>query len=303
MLSSCLVAGCSSCEWTGSGPGGYAKRRIYVPRTVVNAADPTRTLRFRTNLGGSRDQRSYQRLEPALAETPTTEYLEFLRNAIASYGTIDVLEVGGGPQTFVQHPHATYTVLEFEEDTLATCRYAHREMIGDAQTFDFGSMEFDVVVFWNVLEHIPDPAMALMNVIGTVREGGLLIIRGPSLKALKALITRLTPHRFHVAFYKHILGHKNAGRPGHAPYVVSHSPKADADELDQFLGKVGFDKIFGQEYDGDQVELLKQYSHALFQGYRIASTLAGWLSFGAFGGRKSDFVSVYRKISVTAPLG
>jgi SAM-dependent methyltransferase len=242
-------------------------------------------------------------MEAPLAETPTIEYLEFLRDAIFSAGTVDILEVGGGPQTFVHHPNARYTVLEFEEDTLATCNYADRKMIGDAQTFDFGSMKFDIVVFWNVLEHIPDPSLALSNVVATVREGGLVIIRGPSLKALKAIITRLTPHRFHVAFYRHILGHKNAGRAGHAPYVVSHSPKAEAEELDRFLDKAGFEKIFGQQYDGDQVALLKEYSYALFQGYRIASKLAGWLSFGAFGGRKSDFVAIYRKLPVTvAPV-
>lgn len=237
-----------------------------------------------------------------MAETPTIEYLEFLQDAISSNGTVEILEVGGGPQTFVRHPDAVYTVLEFEEDTLATCKYAHRKMIGDAQTFDFGSMKFDVIVFWNVLEHIPDPSLAISNVVHSLRDGGLMIIRGPALKSLKAVVTRLTPHRFHVAYYRHILGHRNAGSPGHAPYVVAHSPQADAAELDGFLAAAGFLKIFGQEYDGDQVELLKKYSYALFQGYQIASRLIGRLSFGAVGGRKSDFVSIYRKLpGTTAP--
>jgi SAM-dependent methyltransferase len=49
---------------------------------------------------------------------------------------------------------------------------------------------FDVVTFWHVLEHLPDPARALDCAASLLRPGGLIIISLPSIDSLQASLFR-----------------------------------------------------------------------------------------------------------------
>jgi SAM-dependent methyltransferase len=78
-------------------------------------------------------------------------------------------------------------------------------LIGDIETYDFGARRFDVVYCWDVLEHIPDPHLALRNLISTLDPGGLVILGLPHAASVKGVITRLTPHWVHRWLWRTVL--------------------------------------------------------------------------------------------------
>jgi len=52
---------------------------------------------------------------------------------------------------------------------------------GDAQAMPFPDGSFDVVSMYQVLEHVPDPKLALENGLRVLRPGGRLVVVGPNL--------------------------------------------------------------------------------------------------------------------------
>lgn len=228
-----------------------------------------------------------------MAETPPLTFAPFLRSFFAERERIDILEVGGGSASYVGVPDARYTVLDLDGASVSRNRYADEVLIGDARTVDLEGRGFDAVVFWNVLEHVSEPERAVANMLRALRPGGVLIVRGPLLRSLKALLTRATPHWVHVLFYRRVLGHVSAGQPGRAPFPTTLSNGADADTLIAHLARRGFGVVFEARYVGDQVTLLRQFSRAAHAGYEIASAVLRALTGNRWGSHESDFVIVF----------
>lgn len=57
------------------------------------------------------------------------------------------------------------------------------------------SASFDLITFWDVLEHLPDPRAALAAASARLREKGIVLIKVPNARALTAAVARLL-HRF-----------------------------------------------------------------------------------------------------------
>ena len=68
--------------------------------------------------------------------------------------------------------------------------------------FPLARARFDVVVCWDLLEHLRRPRAALDNLSRAVRQGGLLVIGGPNVLSFKGLVTWLTPFWAHRLWYR-----------------------------------------------------------------------------------------------------
>ena len=75
-----------------------------------------------------------------------------------------------------------------------------------------------------VLEHIKEAEAVLQNFSRWLRKGGLLILLIPDAYSVRGFITRITPHWFHVLYYRYVLRMANAGKPGYGPYVTYYAP-------------------------------------------------------------------------------
>ncbi len=91
-------------------------------------------------------------------------------------------------------------------------------LLGDLRTIDLPTASFDVIYNSFVLEHISESSHVMHRFVEWLRPGGLLIVRVPDPQSVKGLITRVTPHWFHIFYFRYIRGDSNAGRPGFPPY-------------------------------------------------------------------------------------
>lgn len=208
---------------------------------------------------------------------------------------IEVLDVGGAGDSRINLPGMRRVVLDVSEESLARCTDAAERLLGDAQSFDYGERRFDLVIFWNVLEHIPDPVSAVKRAAATVKPGGMVIIAGPVIRSLKALVTRRTPHRWHVIFYKKVLGKLEAGTGGTAPFPVEHAKDAEPERLAGHLQSEGFSLYQEYRYVGDQVWKLKRYSRLLFSAYEMTRRLFAAATRNIWGTRETEFILLLRK--------
>lgn len=89
---------------------------------------------------------------------------------------------------------------------------------GDLRNAELPSHGFDLIYCAYVLEHIEGTQTVLRNFLEWVRPGGAIVIKIPDGNSAYGLLTRMTPHWFHVLYYRWILGNKSAGKPGYPPY-------------------------------------------------------------------------------------
>jgi SAM-dependent methyltransferase len=162
--------------------------------------------------------------------------IENLRDWCVNRGnSILVLEAGCGREWSLAGLPCSYhlTGLDLDPEALRIRLEISKDLDvainGDLRNAELPSHGFDLIYCAYVLEHIEGTAVVLRNLLEWVRPGGAIVIKIPDRNSAYGLLTRMTPHWFHVLYYRWLLGNKSAGKPGYPPYptvfedVVSYS--------------------------------------------------------------------------------
>lgn len=119
-------------------------------------------------------------------------------------------------------------VRKVQENDLQDC------YVGDLRTIDLADQLFDVVYSNFVLEHIQGAEKVLKRFKNWLRPGGLIILQVPDNKSTAVFATKIIPHFVHILYYKYIVGFKEAGRPGHAPFKAYYDSILSIEGLNRF---------------------------------------------------------------------
>lgn len=243
------------------------------------------------------------RLEPIGAGPTDWHYEDVAAAIVEAYDprredgrSFRVLEAGGGSASHLPLPEgAEVTTIDISPEQLAANTYARHKLLGDLQTFDFGQRRFNLIIAWDVLEHLETPEAALERFAHILEPGGRLLVVGPQRYTLKGLLTRLTPHALHVAFYRHVLGSENAGTPGHPPFPAHLSEGSEPLRLASYLRDKGLsiDRFVG--YESSHVGALGRRSPVLLGAYRLVEWALHIGTFGAYSRQMTDFFLIARK--------
>src|SRR6195952_997350 len=172
-----------------------------------------------------------------------------------------IYEAGGGSTSFlpldVLH-RARITVVDIDEDQIRNNDYAQEAILGDIQTYRFTPGSFDLVICYNVIEHVPDVEAALLGFCGSLKDNGLILIGAPNPKSLSGFVTKYSPHWFHVWFYRYVRGDRNAGLPGFAPFPTHFHPLVTPSNLESFATKHGLRVIYRKQYESPRYPEMRQ---------------------------------------------
>lgn len=117
--------------------------------------------------------------------------------------SIKLLEAGCGSLSYFKFSApVTSTGIDISREQLDRNQVIQDKIQGDLQTYPLPKDTFDVVVCWDVIEHLPRPREALQNLFQTTKPDGYLILGFPNLASFKGLLTKFTPLWFHEAFYR-----------------------------------------------------------------------------------------------------
>lgn len=139
--------------------------------------------------------------------------------AIASCAKLDVLEAGCGSASQLQFPaNSRLTGIDLSRQQLERNHALDRRIAGDLQSHPLERGSYNVVVCWNVLEHLERPRQALDNMIRALQLNGVIVLALPNRYSVKGWLTKLTPHFFHIWIYRIVFGIDAAGRDDHGPF-------------------------------------------------------------------------------------
>jgi SAM-dependent methyltransferase len=165
---------------------------------------------------------------------------------------LSIYEAGGGSTSFLPldvSRRAHVTVVDIDKDQIRNNDYAQATILGDIQTYRFPDGSFDLVICYNVIEHLADVEAALVGFCYSLKQGGLILIGAPNPKSLSGVVTRYSPHWVHVWFYRYVRGEKQAGQPGQPPFPTYFHPLVMLSNLENFAASHGLQIIYRRQYE------------------------------------------------------
>jgi SAM-dependent methyltransferase len=210
---------------------------------------------------------------------------------LSETGCDRVLDAGCGFRLPIDLPDGAYVVgIDVSADALARNDQLDEAIVGDLQDYPLPAEDFDVVVCWWVLEHLRRPDRAIANMARALRPGGLLIVAVPRLWSLKGLVTKLTPHRFHVWAYRRLLRFEHAGEPGAGPFRTYLRRDIEPRRLESSARANGLERIFARTF-GDAPSL----PQPLRGVWSVAVAAGRVVTLGRWDAQGSEHLAVFRK--------
>ncbi len=203
-----------------------------------------------------------------------------------------VLDAGCGFQLPIDLPHDVHLVgIDVSDAALERNNNVDEKIVGDIQSYPLPPEAFDAVICWWVLEHVPHPRMAIVNIAGALRREGDFIIGIPHLWSIKGILTKLTPHRFHVWVYSRIFRLPDVGAPGVGPFHTYLHRDLSPGRLSRIMAGQGFDLVHERFY-GDAPEPLPRPLRSM---WRLVGKFAKLITAGRWKALEGEYVAVYRK--------
>jgi SAM-dependent methyltransferase len=212
--------------------------------------------------------------------------------------SLDVLDAGCGAKLNVRFPKNAYiTGIDISQLQLSRNHCLHRKILGDIQCYRYPPSCFDVIVCWDVLEHVKKPTDALERLAAALRENGIIVLSAPNLFSLKGIITRITPYAFHLWFYRTIRGWKEAGVGGNPPFPTylryAMSPRAIRRFACAHRMKIVYERYSGR---GDSRDIIGRDNRWLTAIAKVLNIFTLALSFGTFDPKFAQYYFLLRKL-------
>ena len=209
---------------------------------------------------------------------------------------IDILEAGCGNQWDLDLSGLSYllTGIDRDKDALEIRKNVSKDLdkiiVGDLCNAELDACAFDVIYNSFVLEHVVNADVVLQNFVKWLRPGGLMVIRIPDPMSVQGFITKLTPHWFHVFYYKYVLRDPHAGLPGYAPYPTCYHPVVSRRGLAAFCAQNGLSIVneSGESYHNPGNGVVK----GLIKAVKVAVSL---MSLGKLSHKHTNLLYIIRK--------
>lgn len=224
-----------------------------------------------------------------------------LNNQTRPSGEPRVLEAGGGATTRIAPPNAHITTIDICDRQLARNSYAHEKIHADLHDVDLSAHRFDVVICWNVLEHLRDPACVVDRLSRAVSDHGVIVVASPNPLSLPGLVTKFTPHRVHDFFHTKLMRTTEAGGSGFRPFRTYIRLAMRADALKKQLAERGFEIVHCAKYESSRGKRLRSRSPWAGRAYKAALLLCRITTLGSWRAERSDYVLIGVRRAHPAP--
>jgi 2-polyprenyl-3-methyl-5-hydroxy-6-metoxy-1,4-benzoquinol methylase len=185
------------------------------------------------------------------------------------------------------------TGIDIEQRQLDRNTSLDEKILGDLQSFETPVPGFDLILCWDVIEHLPEPTKALERLTAALNPGGGLILAFPHLWSLKGLVTKSTPYAVHAFFYRYVIGDKRRDDEwDQFPtfFRASIAPR----RLRTWSANNGLELVYEEVYEGPVQTHLRSRSRWLDRGFAALGALSRALSFGRLDLGLSDCILVLR---------
>jgi len=199
---------------------------------------------------------------------------EIANSLLDGKGQIKLLEAGCGSMSHVKFDAEVHAVgIDISKQQLEQNSAVREKILGDIQDYPLPKEEFDVVVCWMVLEHLQRPKEALLNMFGSVKPRGLVILGFPNFLSFKGIVTKITPFWFHRLFYQFM---RYKSRPFPTYFRVAILPN----KVRQLAEDNGFSVAFCEIVEGGVVQKVRSRFWFMDAAFRVLDSVVQAVSFG-----------------------
>lgn len=221
------------------------------------------------------------------------ELQDYVDREMKIRSVIRILEAGcGSGSRFRFDKRAHWVGIDISASQLERNAGLDEKIRGDIQTYEFPAKSFDLIVCWDVLEHLSRPEAAMQRFVSAIKDGGLIVLKIPNVHSLKGMITKIMPHWWHVLWYRCMLGRSSADMVDGAPFKAYLRLAIAPCALRRFAARQGLQVPFSSYYDVSSLGWFRRKKLALFS-YLGAAGLMRILSLGCL--RESEFIIVMKK--------
>jgi SAM-dependent methyltransferase len=217
----------------------------------------------------------------------------FIKQKAPPDGVIRILEAGCGQKWSLSLDGVKYVLTGVDSDPNAldirknVMKDLDEAVVGDLRTVFFDAGKFDVIYNVFVLEHIHGAENVLEAFVRWLKPGGLIIIAIPDPDSVQGFITRVTPHWFHIFYYRYILKSKTAGLPGHGPYRTYYDSVVSRQGLHKFCEKnnLSIEAEYGDGY-------IRPGSGSIQVAIDVIKRTIAFISFGKLSAQHTNLLYV-----------
>jgi 2-polyprenyl-3-methyl-5-hydroxy-6-metoxy-1,4-benzoquinol methylase len=214
---------------------------------------------------------------------------------LAGRRAIEVLEAGCGSTSHLRVPSgANVTGIDISETQLARNALLQTRICADLQSHRWAESTFDLVVCWDVLEHLPRPRLALRNLHEATASGGVIVLAMPNLYSVKGLVTRFTPFAFHEWFYRYVMGDTSA-RDEFKQFPTYLKADIAPSRLRATVEGLGLEIVHFDAYEGPVQGDLRRRNRLADWCFALARPIGRALTMGRHDPNLSDMILVLRK--------
>lgn len=190
------------------------------------------------------------------------------------------LEAGCGSGSMVDLSRGTVDGIDISQHQLDLNNHLSTKILGDIEEYDLGKSVYDLIICWDVVEHLPNPASALKIFFRAIKPNGIIIIKAPLPNSIFGLCTRMSPLWFHRFYYKYVLGHKHIKilkyDKNRVPFRTIFHPGMRPGNIEALARKHNINNIKKIEYEFSTQAMLKESNilfRVLFKSAEVASRL------------------------------
>lgn len=232
----------------------------------------------------------------AKALKPASEVLDGLQSRLDDLlrhaKPVRILDAGCGRNRTVLIADDRYVVgIDIEPGLLDRNPGLDEAIVGDLNTCDLPSADFDAVVCWNVLEHLQAPEHALTSFVSALKPGGVLVLALPHVRGVKGLVTKYTPNWFHGFVWRRLL----SAEPDHEHFPTVMAPAIAPRQLVAFAQSHGLSVEYFVEYEGWTQKKLRNRIRLRGKAFELVKLMIRVLSFGTVTADVTDLIVVMSK--------
>lgn len=194
-----------------------------------------------------------------------------------------VLEAGCGSASWLNFGgRARLVGVDISEEQLRRNTVVQEKIVGDIQQYEFPRGSFDAIICYNVLEHLPQPELAIERFSRAIKPGGFIILGLPNVLSIKGLLTKYTPHTLHVLAYRYIWRDKSVGKNDTVPFRTYLRHHISGPGIRKQAERLGLQTACYVTEDVSDFPWLRRRKSVLFP-YLILKKIVGALSMGHIG--------------------
>jgi SAM-dependent methyltransferase len=236
-------------------------------------------------------QRKMETFDQTIVEVQQT-----IDDWLPSGDEVTVLEAGCGSLSHLKFGSRSRVIgIDISQDQLDRNDGLDERILGDLETYPLAEGAYDAIVCWYVFEHLRRPDLVLVSFARALAPGGIAVIGVPNILSVKTLLTKFTPHRFHIWFYRYLLHSQDAGRPGGPPFPTTMPLSIVPSRLRALAEAQGLRVAAEWTWETQYQHTLRQLVHLTGRPWQFVRHAVSWLTAGRLNVEQTDYAVVLEK--------